>query len=246
MAGRSSLSATLAAVLVSVAVFGLAQASTLRVSPVGLDLPVGQNATTLSLFNDDVAPLNVQIRVFRWKQVEGKDVLEPATDVVASPPIAKVSPGAARTVRVVRLDAKLPEKQESYRLIVDELPPPLSEGGRQVTLLMRHSIPLFFAAGTDKAKVAWRLTWSQDTPTLTASNTGGHHLRLSNLRIVDGSGAVLAERKGLVGYALPGATMAWPTGAFAQSAGQAPRQAAGLHLVADTDTGPIDAPLTGD
>ena len=226
------------------AVLGLAagacpvQASTLRVSPVGLDLPVGQNATTLNLFNDDVAPLNVQIRVFRWRQVEGKDVLEPATDVVASPPIAKVAPGAARTVRVVRLDAKLPEKQESYRLIVDELPPPLSEGGRQVTLLMRHSIPLFFAAGADKAKVTWRLTRSQDAPALTASNSGGRHLRLSNLRIVDGAGAVLAERKGLVGYALPGSTMAWPTGAFAPSAG--------LHLVADTDTGPIDAPLAGD
>jgi fimbrial chaperone protein len=238
MTTRSILAAAATAVLVSVSAFGLAQASTLRVSPVGLDLPVGQNATTLSLFNDDVSPLNVQIRVFRWKQVDGKDVLEPATDVVASPPIAKVAAGAQRTVRVVRLDAKLPDKQESYRLIVDELPPPLSDGGRQVTLLMRHSIPLFFAASTDKAKMTWTLTRSQDVQTLTASNAGGHHLRLSNVRIVDGAGAVLVERKGLIGYALPGATMSWPTGAFAPSAG--------LRLIADTDAGPIDAPLAGD
>jgi len=235
---RPLLAAALTALMASAWDFSPAVASTLRVSPVGLDLPVGQNAATLSLFNDDVAPLNVQIRVFRWKQVDGKDVLEPATDVVASPPIAKVAPGAIRTVRVVRLDAKLPQKQESYRLIVDELPPPLSQGGRQVTLLMRHSIPLFFAAGTDKARMTWRLAGSADAQTLTASNTGGRHLRLSNLRIVDGAGAVLAERKGLVGYALPGSTMAWPTGAFTPSAG--------VHLVVDTDTGPIDAPLAGD
>ncbi|CAN5291482.1 molecular chaperone [soil metagenome] len=242
MTHRSVLAAALTAVLTSASAFGLAHASTLRVSPVGLDLPVGQNATTLSLFNDDTTPLNVQVRVFRWKQADGKDVLEPATDVVASPPIAKVAPGATRTVRVVRLDPKLPETQQSYRLIVDELPPPLSEGGRQVTLLMRHSIPLFFAAGADKAKMTWRLTRSRDVQALTVSNTGGRHLRISNLRIVDGAGAVLTERKGLVGYALPGSTMAWPTGAFASPAGEA----AGLHLVADTDTGPIDAPLSGD
>jgi fimbrial chaperone protein len=234
---RALLAAALTALTASAWDFRPAEASTLRVSPVGLDLPTGQNAATLSLFNDDVAPLNVQVRVFRWRQVEGKDVLEPATGVVASPPIAKVAPGAARTIRVVRLDPKLPEKHESYRLIVDELPPPLSDGGRNVTLLMRHSIPLFFAASTDKAKVEWRLGASQDGPALTATNSGGRHLRVSNLRVVDAAGGVLAERKGLVGYALPGSKMTWPTGPFTP--------APGLRLVADTDAGQIDAPLAG-
>jgi fimbrial chaperone protein len=234
---RALLAAALTALTISAGTLRPAEASTLRVSPVGLDLPTGQNAATLSLFNDDATPLNVQVRVFRWRQVDGKDVLEPATGVVASPPIAKVAPGAARTVRVVRLDPKLPEKQEAYRLIVDELPPPLSDGGRQVTLLMRHSIPLFFAASTDKAKVEWRLGDSADGPALTAINNGGRHLRVSNLRVVDAAGSVLAERKGLVGYALPGSKMTWLTGPFTA--------APGLHLVADTDAGPINAPLAG-
>ena len=237
MRRRSPLVVALVAVLASVSA-SRAEASTLRVSPVGLDLPIGQNASTLSLFNDDVAPLNVQVRVFRWRQVDGKDVLEPAPGVVASPPIAKVAPGAARTIRIVRLDPKLPARQEAYRLIVDELPPPLSEGGRQVTLLMRHSIPLFFAASTERAKVEWRLVRSEGGPALTAVNSGGRHLRVSNLRVLDAAGVVLAERKGLVGYALPGAKMTWPTSAFVATAG--------LHLAADTDTGPIDAPLAGD
>lgn len=237
MTRRPLLAAALTALMASAWDLGPAVASTLRVSPVGLDLPVGQNAATLSLFNDDASPLNVQVRVFRWKQVDGKDVLEPATGVVASPPIAKVTPGAARTIRVVRLDAKLPDRQEAYRLIVDELPPPLSEGGRQVTLLMRHSIPLFFAASNDKAKVEWRMGGPQDGQTLTATNSGGRHLRVSNLRVVDAAGDVLAERKGLVGYALPGSSMTWPAGAFAP--------APGLRLIADTDAGPIDAPLAG-
>jgi fimbrial chaperone protein len=232
------LLAPLIALLASALASPAAEASTLRVSPVSLDLPTGQNAAILNLYNDDTAPLNVQVRVFRWRQVDGKDLLEPATGVVASPPIAKVAPGAQRTVRVVRLDPRLPEKQEAYRLIVDELPPTVSQPGRQVTLLMRHSIPLFFAASTDKARVTWRLAASGDGQALTVANAGGRHLRVSNLRILSGSGSVLAERKGLVGYALPGSTMAWPLDAFPPTAG--------LHMTADTDVGPVDAPLAGD
>lgn len=238
MRGGGALAILLAATLASALLPHAAHASTLRVSPVGLDLPPGQNAATLNLFNDDSALLNVQVRVFRWSQRDGKDVLEPATGVVVSPPIAKLAPGAARTVRVVRLDAKLPERQEAYRLIVDELPPPLGEGGRSITLLMRHSIPLFFAASGERAKVEWRLIQSEGGPALLASNTGGRHLRIANLRIRDAAGGVLAERKGLVGYALPGSKMTWPTGAF--------QAAPGLRLTADTDAGPIDAPLPGD
>lgn len=238
MRGGAALAFLLAATLASVPLPHAAHASTLRVSPVGLDLPPGQNAATLSLSNSDVAPLNVQVRVFRWSQRDGGDVLEPATGVVISPPIAKLAPGAVRTVRVVRLDPKMPERQEAYRLIVDELPPPLGEGNRSITLLMRHSIPLFFAASGDRAKVEWRLIQSEGGPALVASNTGGRHLRIANLRIRDATGAVLAERSGLVGYALPGSKMTWPTGAF--------QAAPGLHLTADTDAGPIDAPLPGD
>lgn len=216
-----------------------ATAASLRVSPVSLDLPAGQNATTLTLQNDDTAALNVQIRVFRWTQANGRDVLVPATGVVVSPPIAKVDPGASRTVRVVRLDGRPPEGEESYRLIVDELPPPLSETGRQVTLLMRHSIPLFFGSGRERPKIEWRLRPSEDGgAALVGRNTGTRRLRLANLRIGDASGAVLAERKGLVGYVLPGAEVSWPAGAF--------QPAAGVRLIADTDTGPIDAPLKSD
>ena len=53
---RALLAAALTALTISVGTLRPAEASTLRVSPVGLDLPTGQNAATLSLFNDDAAP----------------------------------------------------------------------------------------------------------------------------------------------------------------------------------------------
>ncbi len=211
-----------------------AQAAALRVSPVGLELPPGQAAAVLTLRNDDVEALNVQVRVFKWTQRDGRDVLEPATDVVASPPIGKVAPGASRTVRIVRLSTQPVTSEETYRLIVDELPPPLSEQGHQVKLLMRHSVPLFFSPG-GRPRVDWTMASGGDGQLLNAVNGGDRHMRLANVKIMDAAGAVVAERKGLVGYVLPGASMAWPMD------GLTPRD--GLHLVAETDLGPIDAPL---
>jgi fimbrial chaperone protein len=129
----------------------------LRVSPVGLDLPPGQNAATLSLFNDDAhaveragagVPLAPGTARTCWSRRPGWSSVRPSP---SSRP-ARCAPSAW-----CGWIPKLPERQEAYRLIVDELPPPLSEGGRSVTLLMRHSIPLFFAAHGDKAKVEWRL-----------------------------------------------------------------------------------------
>src|SRR5262245_6584853 len=79
-----------------------ALAGALRVSPVGLDLAAGRAAATLTLRNDDDTPMNVQLRVFRWRQGPDGDVLEPTDEVAISPPIAVMAPHSERVVRVVR------------------------------------------------------------------------------------------------------------------------------------------------
>ena len=67
-------------------------AASLQVTPVMIEVAAPGAATTVKLRNDGATPLNAQIRVFRWSQVNGEDKLEPTTDVVASPPLTKLSP----------------------------------------------------------------------------------------------------------------------------------------------------------
>ena len=100
------------------------EAASLRVAPTTISLVAPDAASVLSLRNDDKRPINVQIRVFRWTQVDGVDRLEPARDVVASPPAARLAGGAATTVRIVRVSKAPVSGEESYRLLVDELPDP--------------------------------------------------------------------------------------------------------------------------
>jgi len=212
-------------------------AGALQVSPVGLDLPSGRAAAVLTVRDGDQTPMNVQVRVFRWTQVDGEDHLEPADDVVASPPIAPLAPQTDRMVRIVRTSAQA-DTEQSYRLIVDELPPPPSTDSHRVQLLLRHSIPLFFGAdGASGPKVAWTAVATDQGVTLTALNSGGRHVRISNLKLVDASGATVTERPGLVGYVLAGSEVVW----------RLPKPAAGrgaaVRLHADGDLGSVDAPL---
>lgn len=220
-------------------VAGAAQAGALRVSPVGLDLPDTQSAATLTLSNDDATEMNVQVRIYRWTQVNGEDILEPAQDVVASPPIASVAPKSERLVRIVRTGAPVPG-EVSYRLIVDELPPPPGSGAREVRLLMRHSIPVFFTTGeAGEAKLAWRVSKDGTDQVLVAHNTGARRLRVSNMKLLAPHEKVLTARGGLLGYILPGSEVRWRLPVEPAVAALAPNR-----LTADTDTGSIDVSLT--
>jgi fimbrial chaperone protein len=181
--------------------------------------------------------MNVQVRVFRWTQVDGVDRLDPTDDVVASPPIAPLAAQSQRIIRVVRT-ADAAATEQCYRLLVDELPPPPSADVHRVQLLLRHSIPLFFdSAAGGVAKVGWSIKTSDQGVLLTGQNTGGRHIRVSNIKLLDSTGATVTERAGLIGYVLAGATVTWVLPKASGGHGDAVR----LH--ADGDLGPIDVPL---
>lgn len=121
----------------------IADAASLRVAPVLLDVQSGQTGTTLTVSNDDKTPIRVQVRVYLWTQKGGNDVLTPTKAVVASPPIGVLKPGAENLVRIVRVATTPVAARESYRVLVDQLPDPKQQAG-VVSILVRHAIPLYF------------------------------------------------------------------------------------------------------
>jgi fimbrial chaperone protein len=119
-------------------------AASLRVAPVRLDVAGGAATTTLRVWNTDDTAVKVQIRVYRWTRKNGVDVLTPTKDVVVSPPISTLKPGAENLIRIVRVASAPVEKRESYRVLVDQLPDPKAQKAGVVSILVRHAIPLFF------------------------------------------------------------------------------------------------------
>lgn len=214
-----------------------AGAGALRVAPILLEVPAPGATTTLNLRNEGDRNLRVQIRVFRWTGTQAEPTLEPTTDVVVSPPAAMLTPGTEYVVRVVRVNRQPVAGEESYRVLVDELPDAGAERVNTIRFAFRYSIPVFFSsAAAPAANVSWSMAVKGNTAVLTASNSGGRRARLANLKVVDGSGKTLVQRQGLLGYALGRSTTAWSL----PTAGKAP-PAGPLRVVAESETGAINA-----
>ncbi len=210
---------------------GSAWASSLRVSPVTLELPAGRKAATLTLSTDQ-PEVSVQIRVFRWTQADGVEQLERTDAVVVSPPAVTLKAGVEQVVRVVR-PAAAPTTEESYRILVDELPDPRRQAETGVAFVMRQSIPVFFTpAAPAKAALTWRIRPSSGGGfELAGMNQGRRRLRLAEMSLADPSGKPVGRWPGLAGYVLPGATMTWK---LPEASLSAP-----LALTAQSDGGPI-------
>src|SRR5438094_6012930 len=213
-------------------------AASLQVAPVKVEVAAPGAATTLKLRNEGTTPLNAQIRVFRWSQVNGEDKLEPTNDVVASPPIARLAPKVDYTVRLVRVNKTPVAKEETYRLFVDELPDAANQRNRAVNLLLRYSIPVFFypAAGNPPT-LTWSVEQSGGKLAVVAKNSGDRHLRISNLKLRDEKGGTVSFGDGLSGYVLGGSTRRWVV-----ASGKGSLSAGGnIAVSAQGDLGPINA-----
>jgi fimbrial chaperone protein len=212
-------------------------AGQLRVEPVLLELNAPAAAASLTLRGGDDGEVVVQTRVLRWSQVNGKETLEPTSDVVASPPSVKLAPGADYVVRVVRVTKRPVQAEESYRVLVDQLPDLRTQRTRSVNLLLRQSIPVFYRSRQiAPSNVTWTLGYENDKLVVTASNAGDERLRIASLRLRDAATNV-SFGNGLVGYVLGQSSMNW-------TAPNSPRGfgAGGtVSIDAETDKGPLHA-----
>jgi fimbrial chaperone protein len=233
---RSSVVGVVSAGFVILAASMGARAGSLQVEPVLIDVTAPGAASTVTLRNEGTAPINAQIRIFRWSQVDGKETLEPTNDVVASPPAAKLAPQTNYVVRVVRVTKRPVSGEESYRVLVDQLPDAAQQKGNTVNLLVRYSIPVFFgAADRSNAKVKWSATVSGSKLKITAHNEGERRIRIASLTLRDSHGKTLSFGNGLAGYVLGKSAMTWtkPAGGFGGGGA--------ITVTAQGDTGPINA-----
>lgn len=185
------------------------RASSLQVAPTGLALAANQNADVLTLTNSGSEAMRAQVRVFHWTQHDGKDVLEPTRDIVATPAMLSIAPGTSQLVRVVRLTS--PGAMEgSYRVIVSELPPPKKPGAKVgLQFALEYSLPVFLLPPATAQAGGYALHARRAGNTLEVSNSGRMHARLSTVSQVGADGRKTTLFPGLLGYVLPGQTMRW-------------------------------------
>ena len=231
---------------VRAALFGLAvaalpassNAASLQVTPTTVEVVAPSAAATIKLRNDDARPITAQVRVFRWSVVDGKEKLEPTDAVVVSPPVVSLAPKKDYVVRIVRTSRQPVAAEESYRLLVDELPDPQRMKTGAVNLLLRYSLPVFFGApDRGGAKVTWRVEHKGGQLWVSAQNLGERRMRISGLGLKNANGETISFGDGLNGYVLARSTMRWAAPKAVQGFG-----AGGTALIsAQSDLGRINA-----
>jgi fimbrial chaperone protein len=219
---------TMACVLAVALMAAGAQAGTLSVMPIKLEVIGPASASVVTLKNEGDGLLNAQIRVFHWTQPAGDDSLEPTDDVAASPPIASIPPGGTLQVRVMRTRQEPVQGEEAYRVVVDELPDPNRQRNGVIALVMRYILPAFFLSpDASQPKLTWGLRKQGGKLFLAATNSGDKEARIADLSL----GRTIVG-KGLAGYVLGHSTRMWPL------------KGAGAGVVkARSEQGPLSAPL---
>ncbi|MCP1120132.1 fimbrial biogenesis chaperone [Robbsia andropogonis] len=213
---------------------GQAWSASLQISPVTVEFDTQTNAVGLTLRNPGDQPLYGQVRVFSWNQSEGQDALSATDDLIASPPLIQIAPRSEQLVRLVRRNVRASATEQSYRLLIDELPTPSDTPSGGVTIRLRYSVPVFIAgtAGTleQAARAAggngastgpgaaamnaaippldWRLFRRNGKWVLRAANGGVRRAQIANVHIGDGQHRYEIN-KGLLGYALAGQAREW-------------------------------------
>jgi fimbrial chaperone protein len=135
-----SVASVLAAVLFLFVMSTAARAQSLSVLPVNIFLVAGQSATTLTVTNQGTSETSIQIRAYAWTQKDGEDQLAPSDVVVASPPLATIAAGSRQVVRLI-LRQPPQSGEATYRILIDQIPPPAEPG--IVHIVLRLSIPIF-------------------------------------------------------------------------------------------------------
>lgn len=210
------------------------------VTPVRATLTSAQPIIALTVRNDSSEPTVVQIELTTWSQEAGKDLHAPTRDVIATPPIFTVAAGATQIVRVGLRRTPDADRELTYRLFLQEVPPPPKAEFKGLRVALRMSLPVFVVPSTPAAPaLEWRAVREpQGWLNVSARNTGKAHAQIADFRLEHADGREIV-RQAPSAYVLPGQSREW------RLKGEVP-PGAPLRIVAHTDAGDMRADVNVD
>ena len=220
----------------------LAVAGSFDVNPIRVDLTAQSRSAAVTVRNSGDDPVVVQVTVQAWSQDAGKDVLTSTNDVIISPPIATIPAGQEQIVRIGMRRAPDAQRELSYRLFLQEVPPPPRPGFQGLVVALRIGLPIFVQPrqGQSKAALVWNLdTGSPETLRLKVENKGTAHIQISTIELFRRSEKdAVAEFSGLA-YVLSGQARDWDL----KLRDPAIKRGERLRMKVSTDAGSIDTEI---
>lgn len=219
---------------------GTATAGSLSVSPVRVSLTVAAPITALTVQNGGDEPAVVQLESTLWSQLDGADHYEPSRDLIATPPIFTVPAHGSQIVRVGLRRAADPRRELTYRLYLQEIPPPPSPDFVGMRVALRLGVPVFVAplvAGTPALQCE-ALRGADSTLSVACQNNGSAHVRIVSLALSPAAGGAPLQTRQVAVDVHAGQRRAW-----VMQGKPVPAAGTALHLTATTERGDVQADL---
>jgi fimbrial chaperone protein len=220
----------------------VALSASFYVSPVRVDLSARKPTAALTVRNESEQPVVVQLQTTAWTQNNGKDSTAPTRDLIATPPLFTLP---AQGSQIVRLGLRNPQSalaaEQAFRVLLQEVPPPVKPGAQGITMALRLSIPVFVAPAAAKGPaLVWLAQPQRDGDILLrVQNNGDAHSQITQLTLSRGNGGKAVAEVDVVSYVLAGQAREWKLKPQQGSASAGER----LHLRAETDAGRVDTEL---
>lgn len=170
-------------------------------------------ATELWVENRGESTTLLQVRVFAWQQIHGREQYQTQRHVLPSPAMVRLEAGQKQLIRLIKQASPVNNGELAYRVLLDEIPTPYhpdDQNAHALNFQMRYSIPLFVygpQGSPDKGMplLSWRRVTQAGESYLEITNRGPVHARLSKARL---GGQRLTD--GLLGYVLAHSSNRWP------------------------------------
>jgi fimbrial chaperone protein len=209
--GRRIVSASCLGLAALVAAASPVLAGSIAVSPVRLDLSARQPVTVVKVRNDGTEPSVVQLDIVSWAQDATEDVYGATSELLATPPIFTVPAGGSQVVRVGLRRGPDAERELTYRLFLQEIPPAAEPGFQGMRMALRIGVPVFVAPNAKaKQELRWRAVMAAGGGIkVSLANSGTEHVKIADLQLamVDGGHASQVQRVST--YVLPGQSREW-------------------------------------
>src|SRR6266404_5758103 len=181
-------------------------AGSFQVNPIRVDMAKGATTAAITVRNDGEDAIVVQSSIVGWSQDNGQEVYAPTTEALATPPIMTVPAGGEQIVRVGLRRAADPQHELTYRLYLQEVPPPPKPGFTGLQVALRVGLPVFVAPVAPGIR---RLEWSAQirpdgTIVLAAQNTGNAHVQVTDFELGLPGGVEPVAHESSLAYVLPG------------------------------------------
>ena len=181
-----------------------AGAAQFTITPVRIFMSPRDRAVAVTVTNDSDEEVVMQADLYTWKQKpDGSDDLALTEDLILTPPILKLPPRGRQVVRLARLSPPPAGVQQTYRLIMREVPEARTTDKLQLQVALAFSLPVFISpAGVKRDLQCGLERAAADTVRAVCTNSGNAYAQIRALEVLDARGVKVAARD-TGGYLLP-------------------------------------------